>query len=73
MSTGACLPGWEVFENSCYYFNTEVEDLVVWQDAKSTCEAVGAALVVLNTEQEDAFFYSHIPESDQLWIGLYSE
>nr|XP_045606294.1 macrophage mannose receptor 1-like isoform X2 [Procambarus clarkii] len=70
---GACLPGWEVFENSCYYFNTEVEDLVVWQDAKSTCEAVGAALVVLDTEQEDAFFYSHIPESDQLWIGLYSK
>lgn len=70
---GACLPGWEVFEESCYYFNTEEEDMAVWDDASSTCQAVGASLVVLDSKREDKFFRNHMPETDQLWIGLFSE
>ena len=67
------MPGWEEFETSCYYFNTEATDLKVWEDAKSTCEAVKARMVVLDTESEDTFFRTYMPESDTLWIGLYSE
>ena len=67
------MPGWEEFEESCYYFNTENADLKVWQDAKSTCEAVNARMVVLDTEAEDVFFRNHMPESATLWIGLYSK
>lgn len=69
---GACVAGWEEFGNSCYYFNTEEEDLLVWDDAKTTCEDVGAKLVVLDTLAEDEYFRAHMPETDQLWIGLYS-
>ncbi|XP_042869527.1 macrophage mannose receptor 1-like isoform X1 [Penaeus japonicus] len=69
---GACVAGWEEFGNSCYYFNTEEDDMVVWDDAKTTCEAVGARLVVLDTLAEDEYFRAHMPETDQLWIGLYS-
>ncbi|XP_042230649.1 C-type mannose receptor 2-like, partial [Homarus americanus] len=46
--------------------------MVVWDDAKSTCEAVGASLVVLDDETEDRFFRNHMPETDTLWIGLFS-
>ncbi|XP_047502399.1 macrophage mannose receptor 1-like [Penaeus chinensis] len=69
---GSCVAGWEEFGNSCYYFNTEDDDLVVWEDARSTCESVGAKLVVLDTLAEDEYFRGHMPETDQLWIGLYS-
>ncbi|KAG7176752.1 Secretory phospholipase A2 receptor-like 2, partial [Homarus americanus] len=71
-SRGACVPGWESHGHSCYYFNTEPDDMVVWDDAKSTCEAVGASLVVLDDETEDRFFRNHMPETDTLWIGLFS-
>ncbi|XP_045124558.1 macrophage mannose receptor 1-like [Portunus trituberculatus] len=70
---GSCLPGWEEFEGSCYYFNTESTDLKVWEDAQTTCRDVKARMVVLNTEEEDVFFRSRMPELDKIWIGLYSE
>lgn len=70
---GSCLPGWEVFERSCYYFNTGDRDTVVWEDAKNICESVNAEMVVLDTDAEDTFFRTHMPEGDTLWIGLYSE
>lgn len=66
------MPGWEVFEESCYYFNTEAVDSLVWYDAKQTCEDVGAALVIIDNVREDDFFRNHIPETDTLWIGLHS-
>ncbi|XP_042223021.1 macrophage mannose receptor 1-like [Homarus americanus] len=69
---GACLPGWEQFQDSCYYFNTEATDKVVWEDAKSICEAVGASMVVLDTDEENKFIFNHIMDIDNLWIGLYS-
>ncbi|KAK4312213.1 hypothetical protein Pmani_016336 [Petrolisthes manimaculis] len=68
----SCLPGWEVFEDSCYYFNTETTDALVWDDAKQTCQDVGASLVIIDNDREDTFFRNHIPETDSLWIGLYS-
>lgn len=69
---GSCLPGWEEFEGSCYYFNTEATDAVGWDVAKDICESVKAKMVVLDTDAEDTFFRTHMPEEDTLWIGLYS-
>ncbi|KAG0695880.1 Macrophage mannose receptor 1 [Chionoecetes opilio] len=70
--TGSCLPGWMEFEGSCYFFNEAAADLVVWMDARATCEAVKAHMVVLDTWQEDLFFRTNMKESEALWIGLYN-
>lgn len=72
-SAGGCVAGWEEFQGSCYYFGTGTQDLLVWEDARQTCEAVGASLVILETSDEDDYFRSHVPEADNIWLGLFSK
>lgn len=67
------MAGWEAFQGSCYYFDTGAKDLKVWEDARGTCEAAGASMVDLQTPEEDAFFRDHVPETDNIWLGLFSK
>ncbi|XP_042204150.1 macrophage mannose receptor 1-like [Homarus americanus] len=71
--TGGCVAGWEEFAGACYYFITGNDDFLVWEDAKASCEDIGASLVVLETQDEDIFIRGHIPETESIWLGLYSK
>ncbi|XP_066982679.1 macrophage mannose receptor 1-like isoform X2 [Macrobrachium rosenbergii] len=70
---GACVYGWEPFGESCYYFNTEKSDVLVWENAKATCDEVGAHLVIIDGEEENSFISEHMQPDDNLWIGLKSK
>ncbi|KAK7079208.1 hypothetical protein SK128_003944 [Halocaridina rubra] len=69
----ACVYGWEQYKDSCYFFNTEPSDVMVGYDSWKMCQKVGANLVIIDDEDEDVFYRSRIPETDTLWIGLYSQ
>ncbi|KAM9115144.1 C-type lectin domain family 17, member A-like isoform 2-T2 [Pangshura tecta] len=62
-----CPPGWQSFEKSCYFFSTSAKS---WPDAKQFCTDQGSGLVIINTEEEQAFLSNHIIKPDVYWLGL---
>ncbi|XP_068203774.1 macrophage mannose receptor 1-like [Palaemon carinicauda] len=69
----ACVYGWELFGDSCYYFNTEKSDVLVWENARATCDEVGAHLVIIDGPEENTFISQHMQPDDNLWLGLKSK
>ncbi|XP_076033567.1 macrophage mannose receptor 1-like isoform X2 [Oratosquilla oratoria] len=69
---GTCATGWKEFEGHCYYFNTEAVDEVTWETANATCSSVGAYLVIVGSNSENAFIRTTMAETDTLWLGLRS-
>ncbi|XP_040550435.1 uncharacterized protein CLEC17A [Gallus gallus] len=65
-----CLAGWKDFEESCYYFSTE---RMSWREAKEICDDRGAHLVIINSEQEQAFLKNSINSSKTYWLGVTDE
>ncbi|POI25467.1 hypothetical protein CIB84_010782, partial [Bambusicola thoracicus] len=65
-----CLAGWKDFEESCYYFSTE---RMSWREAMEICDDQGAHLVIINSEQEQAFLKNGINSSNTYWLGLTDE
>uniref|UniRef100_A0A8C8RYQ8 C-type lectin domain-containing protein n=1 Tax=Pelusios castaneus TaxID=367368 RepID=A0A8C8RYQ8_9SAUR len=49
-----CPMGWELFHTSCYYFSSS-KDIMSWSDSERNCTGMGSHLVVINTEDEQAF------------------
>ncbi|XP_020568812.1 C-type lectin domain family 17, member A-like isoform X2 [Oryzias latipes] len=60
-----CSAEWIGFGSSCYFFSVESKS---WDEARESCRAREADLVVINTNDEKTFIFasSHKP----VWIGL---
>uniref|UniRef100_A0A3P9IBL4 C-type lectin domain-containing protein n=1 Tax=Oryzias latipes TaxID=8090 RepID=A0A3P9IBL4_ORYLA len=59
-----CPSGWIRFGSSCYFFSVESKS---WDEARKSCRARGADLVVINTKGEKVLV-SLVYEP--VWIGL---
>ncbi|XP_023806815.1 CD209 antigen-like protein D [Oryzias latipes] len=59
-----CPAGWIRFGSSCYFFSVESKS---WDEARESCRARGADLVVINTQGEKTFLVAF---SKPVWIGL---
>jgi len=44
-----------------------------WNAAKSSCEALGSNLVVINSQTEQKALTSQIPENQRTWIGMHRD
>uniref|UniRef100_A0A8C9NWH6 C-type lectin domain-containing protein n=1 Tax=Spermophilus dauricus TaxID=99837 RepID=A0A8C9NWH6_SPEDA len=68
---GLCRPcpwGWEVFQGNCYLFS---RTLGTWENSVSSCQDLGAHLVIVNNAAEQRFLrYWDIRKSQRTWIGL---
>ncbi|XP_040587401.1 CD209 antigen-like protein E [Mesocricetus auratus] len=68
---GLCRPcpwDWELFQRSCYLFS---RTLGSWEASASSCQALGAYLVIINSVEEQRFLkYWHIRKNQLTWIGL---
>ncbi|XP_051061120.1 CD209 antigen-like protein A isoform X1 [Phodopus roborovskii] len=68
---GLCRPcpwDWELFQESCYLFS---KTLGSWEASASSCRALGAHLVIVNSVEEQRFLkYWHIRKNELTWIGL---
>ncbi|KAG7457685.1 hypothetical protein MATL_G00229830 [Megalops atlanticus] len=69
---GRCLPGWKLFESSCYYFSTERKN---WMDSRTECRKLDADLLIIENLAEQRFISETIELYDELrwapyWIGM---
>ncbi|KAK2826127.1 hypothetical protein Q5P01_020341 [Channa striata] len=77
---GRCLPGWSLYNSSCYFFS-HVEPSAVkknWPDSRADCVSRGADLVVIDSPEEQTFVsdsIEHVKNSrhwwdNGFWVGL---
>ncbi|KAH0507706.1 CD209 antigen-like protein 2 [Microtus ochrogaster] len=68
---GLCRPcpwEWELFQGSCYLFS---RTLGSWEASVTSCQNLGAHLVIVNSFEEQQFLkYLHIRKNELTWIGL---
>ncbi|CAI5696699.1 unnamed protein product [Oreochromis niloticus] len=79
-SCGGCLPGWALFNSSCYFFSYTESSTVKknWHQSREDCGSRGSDLVVIDDQEEQKFVSSKIQNmktSDQwwqngFWIGI---
>ncbi|XP_016778402.3 C-type lectin domain family 4 member E isoform X1 [Pan troglodytes] len=63
-----CCPlNWEYFQSSCYFFST---DTISWALSLKNCSAMGAHLVVINSQEEQEFLSYKKPKMREFFIGL---
>uniref|UniRef100_A0A287D5S7 CD209 antigen-like protein E n=1 Tax=Ictidomys tridecemlineatus TaxID=43179 RepID=A0A287D5S7_ICTTR len=63
-----CPWGWEAFQGNCYFFS---RTLGTWENSVSSCQDMGAHLVIINNGAEQRFLrYWDIRKSQRTWIGL---
>ncbi|XP_028995999.1 CD209 antigen-like protein E isoform X2 [Betta splendens] len=79
-SCGKCLPGWTLFNSSCYFFSY-LESATVkknWADSRADCVGRGADLVVIDSQEEQKFASNSINKmktstsvwENGFWTGL---
>ena len=61
--TEYCLPGWEYFQGSCYFFSSSSKS---WSDSQASCQQ--SNLLNIGSKQENDFINAHI--TSESWIGL---
>ncbi|KAM7402958.1 hypothetical protein PAMA_003741 [Pampus argenteus] len=74
---GRCLPGWTIFNSSCYFFPPS-GDKKNWPDSRVDCKNRGADLVVIDNQQEQIFVSNSIQHRETsrnwwengFWLGL---
>ncbi|XP_052610774.1 CD209 antigen-like protein E [Peromyscus californicus insignis] len=68
---GLCRPcpwDWELFQGSCYLFS---RTLGSWEASASSCQDLGAHLVIINSVEEQRFMkYWNVRKNQRSWIGL---
>ncbi|KAI8506650.1 hypothetical protein Bbelb_160770 [Branchiostoma belcheri] len=64
-SDGSCLTNYVEAEGTCLKFST---DYKTYEDARTTCQAEGARLIVVKTAEMDSFLRDNIRSNT--WIGL---
>ncbi|KAM9672384.1 C-type lectin domain family 4 member E isoform 3-T5 [Trichechus inunguis] len=62
-----CPVNWEHFQSSCYFFSTNT---MTWALSLKNCSAMGAHLVVINTQEEQEFLFYTKPKRKEFYIGL---
>ncbi|XP_002822912.3 C-type lectin domain family 4 member E isoform X1 [Pongo abelii] len=63
-----CCPlNWEYFQSSCYFFST---DTISWALSLKNCSAMGAHLVIINSQEEQEFLSYKKPKMREFFIGL---
>ncbi|XP_023404838.1 C-type lectin domain family 4 member E isoform X1 [Loxodonta africana] len=62
-----CPLNWKHFQSSCYFFSTNA---MTWTSSSKNCSAMGAHLVVINTEEEQEFLFHTKPRRREFYIGL---
>ena len=70
--SGACAPGWKVFNGRCYELNIQTK--LYWDGAKKQCKAQKATLMQVDTKIEEKFllashFFNDIGV-DAFWLGF---
>ncbi|KAM6905293.1 C-type mannose receptor 2 [Xenentodon cancila] len=67
-----CKQGWKWHSPACYWVG---EDLLTFDQAKSSCENHGAALVTITNRFEQAFASSLVfgRSGESFWIGLHNQ
>ncbi|XP_075904283.1 uncharacterized protein LOC142902754 [Nelusetta ayraudi] len=67
MKRVSCQPGWIKFNESCYFFATSSKN---WESSRQYCKSKGGDLVVVNSQEEQAFINQAIQKGTHVWIGL---
>nr|XP_028576951.1 C-type lectin domain family 2 member D-like [Podarcis muralis] len=62
-----CADDWYKFQEKCYYYSTEK---MQQNTARSFCQALGADLIVIDSENEQDFLKDELQISENTWIGL---
>ncbi|KAM4528248.1 uncharacterized protein PAE49_000185 [Odontesthes bonariensis] len=68
-------PGWLSFAGSCYWLVSNINLLTTWHEAFTKCSDMGAHLLIVNSQEEQFFINSKLPDFHQvdipdIWIGL---
>ncbi|XP_070775848.1 CD209 antigen-like protein E [Enoplosus armatus] len=81
-SCGRCLPGWSLFNTSCYFHSKSAPSpLKNWSDSRADCISRGANLTVIDNWEEQLNLFEYLPKLDRsirpwwgrnggVWIGL---
>ncbi|XP_005916856.1 CD209 antigen-like protein D [Haplochromis burtoni] len=79
-SCGGCLPGWALFNSSCYFFSYTESSTVKknWHESREDCVSRGSDLVVIDNQEEQKYvsnIIQNMKTSDSkwengFWIGL---
>ncbi|XP_028717806.2 CD209 antigen-like protein E isoform X2 [Peromyscus leucopus] len=68
---GLCRPcpwDWELFQGSCYLFSRTLSS---WEASATSCQDLGAHLVIINSIEEQRFMeYWNVRKKQRSWIGL---
>ncbi|XP_076416529.1 CD209 antigen-like protein C isoform X2 [Peromyscus maniculatus bairdii] len=68
---GLCRPcpwDWELFQGSCYLFSRTLSS---WEASATSCQDLGAHLVIINSVEEQRFMeYWNVRKKQRSWIGL---
>ncbi|KAK2891728.1 hypothetical protein Q8A73_017393 [Channa argus] len=80
---GRCLPGWSLYNTSCYFFSSVGSSTLKknWPDSKTDCISRGARLVVIDNWEEQLNIFENLPNTNlndgpwwgrtgSIWIGL---
>ncbi|XP_030741571.1 C-type lectin domain family 4 member C [Echinops telfairi] len=63
-----CCPNfWSLFQSSCYFLSTELK---TWTASERHCSALGAHLMVINTENEQQFILQKLDTAFAYYVGL---
>ncbi|TNN53351.1 Macrophage mannose receptor 1 [Liparis tanakae] len=70
-----CPPGWLSFAGSCYWTVSNINLLTTWYQALTQCTAMGAHLLIINSQEEQFFINGKLPDFHlvdvpDIWIGL---
>ncbi|KAK7896517.1 hypothetical protein WMY93_021842 [Mugilogobius chulae] len=70
-----CPSGWQSFNGSCYWFVSNINLLTTWHEAYTKCSDMGAHLLIINSQEEQYFINSRLPDFHHvdipdIWIGL---
>nr|XP_014345904.1 PREDICTED: hepatic lectin-like isoform X2 [Latimeria chalumnae] len=60
-----CPSGWQQLVGSCYSFSDERDN---WEKANQTCLLKDSHLIVINSEEEQEYFFKHV--NKDYWLGL---
>uniref|UniRef100_A0A8C3JFK7 C-type lectin domain-containing protein n=1 Tax=Calidris pygmaea TaxID=425635 RepID=A0A8C3JFK7_9CHAR len=68
-----CPKGWKRFQEKCYY---QSADTMSWPESVQNCTGMGSQLVVINSEEEQAFLHKMLQQAERsinFFIGLHAE
>nr|XP_039250734.1 LOW QUALITY PROTEIN: macrophage mannose receptor 1-like [Styela clava] len=73
--TGSCADGWRLSVGRCYLFVLAQNAWGTWVDARDYCKAMGANILVIETEEEQQYISQALPDfvdagAQEFWLGI---